>query len=145
EALGLSMSTMLAELSEFAGLPHRSQWVADVNGVTYINDSKGTNVGATLAAVAGMPGPLVMIAGGDGKQQDFSPLAEAFKGKVRHTVLIGRDAKAIAKVLEGVCSFELCASLEEAVRAAAEAAKPGDVVLLSPACASLDMFRDYTH
>jgi UDP-N-acetylmuramoylalanine--D-glutamate ligase len=145
EALGFPLPAMVAELAEFPGLPHRSQWVADIQGVTYINDSKGTNVGATLAAVAGMPGPLVMIAGGDGKQQDFAPLAEAFKGKVRHTVLIGRDAQAIAKVLEGVCSYELCQSLEEAVRAAARAAKPGDVVLLSPACASLDMFRDYTH
>jgi len=145
EALGFPLPMMLTELTEFPGLPHRSQWVADIDGVTYINDSKGTNVGATLAAVAGMPGPLVMIAGGDGKQQDFAPLREAFKDKVRHTVLIGRDAAAIADVLEGVCSFETCTSLEEAVRAAAKAAKPGDVVLLSPACASLDMFRDYTH
>jgi UDP-N-acetylmuramoylalanine--D-glutamate ligase len=145
EALGLPLEGMLAELTEFAGLPHRSQWVADVNGVTYINDSKGTNVGATLAAVAGMPGPLVMIAGGDGKQQDFAPLREAFRGKVRRTILIGRDAKAIDTALQGVCETELCGSLEEAVRAAARAAHPGDVVLLSPACASLDMFRDYTH
>jgi UDP-N-acetylmuramoylalanine--D-glutamate ligase len=145
EALGFSLPSMIAELREFPGLPHRSQWVADINGVTYINDSKGTNVGATLAAVAGMQAPLVMIAGGDGKQQDFAPLADAFKGKVHHTVLIGRDAGEIAKVLEGVCSFETCKTLEDAVRAAAKAAKPGDVVLLSPACASLDMFRDYTH
>jgi UDP-N-acetylmuramoylalanine--D-glutamate ligase len=145
EALGLPLPGMLAELAEFPGLPHRSQWVADVNGVTYINDSKGTNVGATLAAVSGMKGPLVMIAGGDGKNQDFVPLAEAFRGKVRRTVLIGRDAPAIALVLQGVCSVEFCATLEEAVRAAARAAKPGDIVLLSPACASLDMFRDYTH
>ncbi len=145
EALGLPMSAMLAELAEFAGLPHRAQWVADVNGVTYINDSKGTNVGATLAAVSGMTGPLVMIAGGDGKNQDFAPLADAFRGKVRHTVLIGRDAAAVARVLEGVTTTETCASLEEAVQAAARAARPGDTVLLSPACASLDMFRDYTH
>jgi UDP-N-acetylmuramoylalanine--D-glutamate ligase len=145
EALGFSMDAMLAELREFPGLPHRSQWVADINGVTYINDSKGTNVGATLAAVAGMPGPLVMIAGGDGKQQDFAPLRAAFKGKVRRTILIGRDAQQIANVLQGVCDIELCKSLEDAVRAAAKAARPGDVVLLSPACASLDMFRDYTH
>jgi UDP-N-acetylmuramoylalanine--D-glutamate ligase len=145
EALGLPMQAMLEELREFPGLPHRSQWVAEVNGVTYVNDSKGTNVGATLAAVEGMSGPLVMIAGGDGKNQDFAPLADAFRGKVRHTVLIGRDAQAIAKVLGGVCTFEHVATLEEAVRAAARAAKPGDTVLLSPACASLDMFRDYTH
>jgi UDP-N-acetylmuramoylalanine--D-glutamate ligase len=86
-----------------------------------------------------------MIAGGDGKNQDFSPLADAFRGKVRHTVLIGRDAEAIAKALEGVCTLERAKTLEEAVRAAARAAKPGDTVLLSPACASLDMFRDYNH
>ena len=145
EALGLPMAAMLAELVSFPGLPHRSQWVADVNGVTYVNDSKGTNVGATLAAVAGMRGPLVMIAGGDGKNQDFTPLREAFRGKVRHTVLIGRDADAIGRVLAGVCTVEKTAKLEEAVRAAARAAKPGDTVLLSPACASLDMFRDYAH
>jgi UDP-N-acetylmuramoylalanine--D-glutamate ligase len=145
EALGLPLPAMLEELAAFPGLPHRSQWVADVNGVTYVNDSKGTNVGATLAAVAGMSGPLVMIAGGDGKNQDFTPLREAFRGKVRHTVLIGRDAAAIARVLAGVCTVENAATLEDAVRAAARAARAGDTVLLSPACASLDMFRDYTH
>lgn len=145
EALGLPMDSMLAELGSFAGLPHRAQWVADVNGVTYINDSKGTNVGATIAAVSGMSGPLIIIAGGDGKNQDFGPLADAFRGKVRHTILIGRDAGAIDKVLHGVTTTESCATLEEAVKAAANAARPGDTVLLSPACASLDMFRDYTH
>ena len=143
EALELPLEAMLAELREFAGLAHRSQWVAEVRGVTYINDSKGTNVGATLAAVGGMAGPLVMIAGGDGKNQDFAPLAAAFRGKVRHTVLIGRDAPHIARALAGVCTLENCATLPEAVRAAAHAARPGDTVLLSPACASLDMFRDY--
>jgi len=145
EALSLPMSAMLGELAEFAGLPHRSQWVAEVNGVTYINDSKGTNVGATIAAVSGMTGPLIIIAGGDGKNQDFTPLAEAFRGKVRHTVLIGRDAPAVERALQGITSTETRASLEEAVRAAARAARPGDIVLLSPACASLDMFRDYAH
>jgi UDP-N-acetylmuramoylalanine--D-glutamate ligase len=145
DALGLSMAAMLEELATFTGLPHRSQWVADVDGVTYINDSKGTNVGATIAAVSGMQGPLVMIAGGDGKNQDFAVLADAFRGKVRHTVLIGRDAAAIAVALKGVCTLEMCSSLEDAVRAASKAAQSGDTVLLSPACASLDMFRDYTH
>jgi len=136
---------MLAELAEFTGLAHRSQWVADVNGVTYINDSKGTNVGATIAAVSGMSGPLIIIAGGDGKSQDFAPLAEVFRGKVRHTVLIGRDADAVERALKGVGTTERARSLEDAVKAAARAAKSGDTVLLSPACASLDMFRDYTH
>jgi UDP-N-acetylmuramoylalanine--D-glutamate ligase len=143
EALALPLPAMLAELRGFAGLPHRSQWIADVGGVAYIDDSKGTNVGATLAAVAGMPGPVVLIAGGDGKNQDFTPLAGAFRGKVRHVVLIGRDAPLIAKALAEVCTIERCVTLAQAVQAAARAARPGDTVLLSPACASFDMFRDY--
>ena len=145
EALALPLAAMLAELRNFAGLPHRSQWIADRQGVAYIDDSKGTNVGATLAAVAGMPGPVVLIAGGDGKNQNFSPLAAGFRGKVRHVVLIGRDAPLIARALDGVCPIERCATLPQAVQAAARAARPGDTVLLSPACASFDMFRDYAH
>jgi UDP-N-acetylmuramoylalanine--D-glutamate ligase len=145
EALALPLPPMLEELAAFPGLPHRSQWVADVRGVSYVDDSKGTNVGATLAAVAGLPGPLIVIAGGEGKNQDFTPLAAAFRGKVRHAVLIGRDAPLLARALSGVCTLETCATLEHAVHAAARAARPGDTVLLSPACASLDMFRDYTH
>ena len=143
EALGLPLPAMLAELEAFAGLAHRSQWVADVNGVTYVDDSKGTNVGATLAAVAGMDGPLVMILGGDAKNQDFTPLAAAFRGKVRHAVLIGRDAALLEQALAGVCALSRTTTLPAAVAAAAAAAQPGDTVLLSPACASLDMFKDY--
>ncbi|MBS0380182.1 MAG: UDP-N-acetylmuramoyl-L-alanine--D-glutamate ligase [Proteobacteria bacterium] len=145
EAVGLPLAAMLEELKSFAGLAHRSQWVAQVGGVDYIDDSKGTNVGATLAAVEGMAGPLVMILGGEGKNQDFAPLAAAFRGKVRSALLIGRDAPALEHVLAGVCAVQRCATLEDAVRAAAAAAQPGDTVLLSPACASLDMFRDYAH
>ncbi|HEY8051360.1 MAG TPA: UDP-N-acetylmuramoyl-L-alanine--D-glutamate ligase [Steroidobacteraceae bacterium] len=145
EALELPLPVMLEELRDFPGLAHRSQWVAEIGAVTYIDDSKGTNVGATLAAVAGLPGHLVMILGGEGKNQDFSPLAAAFRGKVRHAVLIGRDAPLIARALAGVSTLETCATLPEAVRAAASAAQPGDTVLLSPACASLDMFKDYAH
>jgi UDP-N-acetylmuramoylalanine--D-glutamate ligase len=145
EALDLPLAAMRAELKSFPGLPHRSQWVADVGGVAYINDSKGTNVGATLAAVRGTAVPVVLIAGGEGKNQDFAPLTAAFRGKLRHAVLIGRAAAAIAQALEGVCAVERCATLEEAVRRAARAAQPGDAVLLSPACASLDMFTDYAH
>ena len=145
EALALPLPAMLAELRSFTGLPHRSQWIAEVKGVAYIDDSKGTNVGATLAAVAGHEGPLVLIAGGDGKNQDFTPLAAACQGKVRHVVLIGRDAALIAAALAGACTTEVCATLPQAVQAAARAARPGDTVLLSPACASFDMFRDYAH
>ena len=145
DAAGIAMPAMLEALRDFPGLPHRSQWVADVAGVRYIDDSKGTNVGATVAAIEGLPGTLVMIAGGDGKGQDFAPLAAAFAGRVRAAVLIGRDAPALAAALDGVCAVQRCATLEDAVRAAAMHAQSGDTVLLSPACASLDMFRDYAH
>ena len=145
EALELPRAALLAELREFPGLPHRTAWVADIAGVRYIDDSKGTNVGATLAAVSGLPGPLVLIAGGDGKGQDFRPLGAALRGKVRRAVLIGRDARSLGAALHGVCEIEYGATLAAAVRAAAACARPGDTVLLSPACASLDMFRDYAH
>jgi UDP-N-acetylmuramoylalanine--D-glutamate ligase len=139
------MQSMLEELRDFTGLPHRAQWVADIGHVRYINDSKGTNVGATLAAVGGLAGPLVVIAGGDGKGQDFTPLAAAFRGKVRTAVLIGRDAGLIETALSGICHTTRAGSMEDAVRDAARFAQPGDTVLLSPACSSLDMFRDYAH
>ena len=143
ESAGLSRAGMLSALENFEGLPHRSQWVAEVQGVAYVNDSKGTNVGATLAAAQGSRTPLVLIAGGDGKQQDFAPLAQGLRGRVHDAVLIGRDAPAIEAALAGVCRTHRAASLPEAVRKASQVANPGDTVLLSPACASLDMFRDY--
>lgn len=143
EALSLPLASMLEELRTFAGLEHRSQWVAEIGGVTYIDDSKGTNVGATLAAVTGFAGPLLVILGGDGKGQDFAPLRAAFAGKVRCALLIGRDAVAIGAALEGACDCRHADSLEAAVEAAAAMACPGDTVLLSPACASFDMFSDY--
>ena len=145
EALELPRGPVLDALAAFGGLPHRAQWVADVGGVRFVNDSKGTNVGATVAAVAGLDGPLVLIAGGDGKGQDFSALRAAFDGKVRHVVLIGRDAPRLAAALDGVCPTERAADMHAAVLAARAAARPGETVLLSPACASLDMFRDYAH
>jgi UDP-N-acetylmuramoylalanine--D-glutamate ligase len=145
DALGLPRDRCVQALREFGGLPHRSQWVADVAGVRYVDDSKGTNVGATLAAVAGMSGSLVLIAGGQGKGQDFEPLAAAFRDKVRHVVLIGQDAAQIGAALSGVCEVEYAGDMDRAVRLAAKAARAGETVLLSPACASLDMFRDYAH
>jgi UDP-N-acetylmuramoylalanine--D-glutamate ligase len=145
EALGLPRGPVLEALAAFGGLAHRAQWVADVAGVRYVDDSKGTNVGATVAAVEGLAGPLVLIAGGDGKNQDFAGLRPAFAGKVRHVVLIGRDAPALAAALDGVCPTERAADMRAAVAAASDAARPGDTVLLSPACASLDMYRDYVH
>jgi UDP-N-acetylmuramoylalanine--D-glutamate ligase len=145
EALELPRAACVAALREFTGLAHRTQWVAEVGGVRYVNDSKGTNVGATLAAVAGMPGPLIVIAGGDGKGQDFAPLRAAFAGKVRAAVLIGRDRQQLGSALQGACELHYAPSLEAAVERAARLAQAGDTVLLSPACASLDMFRDYQH
>jgi UDP-N-acetylmuramoylalanine--D-glutamate ligase len=145
EAAGLPRSAMIEALESFPGLSHRSSWVADIGGVRYIDDSKGTNVGATMAAVAGLPGPLVMIAGGEGKGQDFAPLGKAFQGKVREAVLIGKDAPGIAAALNGVCRTETASSMEAAVSRAHRIALAGDTVLLSPACASFDMFRDYGH
>jgi UDP-N-acetylmuramoylalanine--D-glutamate ligase len=142
---GIPAEAMTGVLRRFEGLPHRSQLVADRQGVRWIDDSKGTNVGATGAAIAGLDGPLVLIAGGDGKGQDFGPLAAACRGKVRHAVLIGRDARLLEAALAGSCEVSLAGTLEDAVALAAGMARPGDAVLLSPACASFDMFRDYAH
>jgi UDP-N-acetylmuramoylalanine--D-glutamate ligase len=145
EAAGLPLPAMLSALESFPGLAHRSEWVADIAGVRYVDDSKGTNVGATIAAVSGLAGAVILIAGGEGKGQDFAPLARALRGKVRQVMLIGKDAPALERALAGVCPTEHAATLPAAVSAAAGAARPGDTVLLSPACASLDMFRDYAH
>lgn len=143
DAFGLAMSPVLRMLVSFKGLPHRMQVVANHKGVTWINDSKGTNVGATVAAVTGAEGPVVLIAGGDSKNADFAPLAQAAKDRVRACVLLGKDAPAIAAVLEPWCPVIQVPDMRQAVSTAARFAQSGDVVLLSPACASLDMFRDY--
>jgi UDP-N-acetylmuramoylalanine--D-glutamate ligase len=145
EALELPREAMLEVLRESPGLPHRTEWVADIAKVRYVDDSKGTNVGATLAAILGFAGPLLLIAGGEGKGQDFSPLAAAIRGKVRHAFLIGCDARVLGAALDGSCAIDYCATLEAAVALAAQHARAGDTVLLSPACASFDMFRDYAH
>jgi UDP-N-acetylmuramoylalanine--D-glutamate ligase len=143
-ALELPEAPLRDGLRRFKGLPHRLQWIAEVGGVTFYNDSKGTNVGASVAALAGMTRPAVLIAGGDGKGQDFAPLAQAVARHARAVVLIGRDAPLIDKViaLSGVARMR-ADTLEEAVHLAYHASGPGDVVLLSPACASYDMFRSY--
>lgn len=147
EALGLPRAACLQALRGFRGLSHRMQCVAEIRGVRYIDDSKGTNVGATLAAVAGLrgEGSLLVIAGGEGKGQDFAPLRAGFAGAVRCALLIGRDAHRLGDALAGVCECHYCQTLESAVALAADLARPGETVLLSPACASLDMFRDYAH
>jgi UDP-N-acetylmuramoylalanine--D-glutamate ligase len=143
-AIGLDGEPLLAALREFKGLPHRVEWVANVGGVDYFDDSKGTNVGATCAALAGLPQKVVLIAGGDGKGQDFAPLRDPVARNARAVVLIGRDGPQIGQVLEGAgVPLIKAATMEEAVRLCHANAQPGDAVLLSPACASWDMFRNY--
>jgi UDP-N-acetylmuramoylalanine--D-glutamate ligase len=150
ERCGLSHEPMLQALRRFRGLAHRSQLVADHNDIRWINDSKGTNPGATVAALAGLvPDPsrrkAVLIVGGDCKDADFSPLPAAIARATRAVVLIGRDADALAAVLADTVPLHRAADMDEAVRQAAALARPGDCVLLSPACASFDMFDDYRH
>jgi UDP-N-acetylmuramoylalanine--D-glutamate ligase len=145
-AVGMPVERMIEGLRRFHGLPHRLGKIADVRGVSFYDDSKGTNVGATVAALTGMTAPVVLIAGGDGKGQDFSPLTAAVSSRARAVVLIGRDAERIRAVLEG-CGVPIVGAhtMEEAVARAYEASAPGDAVLLSPACASYDMFKSYVH
>lgn len=145
-AIRLPYEPLLDALFKFEGLPHRVQKVAEVKGVAFYDDSKGTNVGATVAALMGMTSRVVLIAGGEGKGQDFSPLRDAVAAKAKGVVLIGRDGDEIAAALElsGVAIVH-AASMQDAVRAGFSLAQSGDVVLLSPACASFDMFRNYEH
>jgi len=135
---------VVTALSSFHGLGHRMERVTEVGGVVFVNDSKGTTVAATLAALDGVDRPAVLIAGGDGKGQDFAPLKAAVDAHCRAVVLLGRDAPTIAAALSGAAlPIEFTSTLEEAIARAIVRAVPGDAVLLSPACASLDMFRDY--
>ena len=145
-AIGLPVSALLHGLRDYAGEPHRVELIAAFDDIEFFDDSKGTNVGATVAALSGLSKHVVLIAGGDGKGQDFSPLAEPVGQYARAVVLIGRDAPLIREALAntGVTLVD-APTLEAAVREAAAIAQPGDAVLLSPACASFDMFRNYEH
>ena len=145
-AVGAPDEILPRALRSFRGLPHRMQQVAEHRGVLFFDDSKGTNVGATVAALSGMRRPVVLIAGGDGKGQDFTPLAPVVRERARAVVLIGRDADKLARSIaaSGV-PVERAAGMDEAVTTAFRASRKGDAVLLSPACASFDMFRSYEH
>jgi UDP-N-acetylmuramoylalanine--D-glutamate ligase len=140
---GADIASVAAVLREYPGLEHRLEFVRKRNGVTYINDSKGTNVGAVLKSVEGFTHPVILIAGGLDKHSDFSPLYNLFAEKVKLLILIGKAADKMEEVLGSSTETVRAASLEEAVRIAAEEAALGDVVLLSPACASFDMFKDF--
>ncbi len=142
-AAGLEQQAMLQVLRNFQGLPHRMQWVAEIRGVSWYNDSKATNVGATLAAVRGFDAPLVLIAGGQGKGADFNELALGLDGRLRALILIGEAAEEMARAVGDSIPVHRAASMGEAVATAAHLAHGGDLVLLSPACASFDMFEHY--
>lgn len=148
-AAGLPLPAMLATLERFDGLAHRCQKIAENDGVTWYDDSKGTNVGATIAAITGLsPVPhsrVVLIAGGVAKGADFAALGPVLRRCGRAAVLIGEAAPALRAALDGMVSVVAADDMAEAVELAAHHAKAGDAVLLSPACASFDMFRDYTH
>lgn len=148
-AAGIELSHIITVLKQFAGLPHRCQWVRTHYGVDWINDSKGTNIGATISAVCGIghsiAGRIVLIAGGQGKSADFTELRSCISQYVECVILIGADAQTIHQAISDVVPTVYAQSLDEAVVLAAMKSKPGDVVLLSPACASFDMFRDFNH
>lgn len=143
EVVGLPRDAMIETLREFQGLPHRMQLVTVRDGVRWYNDSKGTNVGATLAAIDGVEGQVVLIAGGDAKGADLSPLAAAMRQKGRGAVLIGKDAPQLQALLQRSVPVKPAVDMTQAVRLAAGLAQTGDSVLLSPACASTDMYRDF--
>jgi len=146
DAIQVPQERALNALRGFRGLPHRVERVEEIRGVVFYDDSKGTNVGSTVAALRGMRQPTVLIAGGDGKGQDFSPLAPVVAARARAVVLIGRDAPLLRHALSG-CGVPLleAGDMADAVHTAYRASRAGDVVLLSPACASYDMFRNYVH
>lgn len=147
--LNFPLSGMLKSLIEFKGLKHRCEWVGEKNNIIWCDDSKGTNVGATTAAIQGLGetinGKIILIAGGLGKDADFSPLKPVVAEFVKQVILMGKDAPILAELLSPVVAIQHVKDMPEAVNAANLIAKAGDVVLLSPACASWDMFRDYGH
>jgi UDP-N-acetylmuramoylalanine--D-glutamate ligase len=149
DAAGFDQKLMLKALQEFPGLPHRCQLVRTINNAAWYNDSKGTNVGATLAALSGLgqniSGKIILIAGGLGKNADFTPLQSAAKKYIRQAILIGKAADVLKKTLQNSCTTKIADDLQQAVQLAYDAAMPNDIILLSPACASFDMFNDYQH
>lgn len=144
EAINLPMAAMLNALQTYTGLPHRMQWVTEHHGVNWFNDSKATNVGAAVAAIEGVPGDsVILIAGGQGKGQDFSQLKDALQKRVKAVILIGEDASLLADVVPDSITTDFAQDMTAAVDMAASHSVPGDAILLSPACASFDMFNNY--
>jgi UDP-N-acetylmuramoylalanine--D-glutamate ligase len=142
-ALGIAPQSVERALSGFAGLPHRTEFVCDLNGVKYIDDSKGTNVGAVVEALAAITGPVILIAGGVDKGGDYGPLRAPLVEKVKLLILIGAARDKMRAGLAGATAIETAPALADAVTIAAAQARPGDTVMLSPACSSFDQFKDY--
>lgn len=143
--LNIPTNFMIKALKGFSGLDHRMQWIAENQGVNWFNDSKATNVGASIAAIEGLPGRHVLIAGGEGKDADFTALAQVAEQHLRAAVLIGQDADTIESVLDGIVPVVRATDMNDAVIKASGLAQAGDNVLLSPACASFDMYRNFEH
>jgi len=142
---GASPDTLEEGVRRFKGVEHRIEFVRELNGVQYFNDSKATNVGATIKSLEAFPGNILLIAGGQDKAGDFTALRSLVRERVKHLILIGEAAGKIKKALSGVVDTSEAQSMSEAVALCSRAARPGDVVLLAPACASFDMFQDYEH
>ena len=143
QSLGVSRDAIVAALRDFEGIPHRSQWVAEIDGVEWINDSKATNVGAAQASIAGRDRPVILIAGGQSKGADMNLMRDSIEDRVRLVLLLGEDADRLERAWTGATRIERVADMAAAVARAAEYARPGDCVLLAPACASFDMYEKF--
>jgi UDP-N-acetylmuramoylalanine--D-glutamate ligase len=147
DMIGMDKQIILDGLEHFSGLHHRTEWVSELNGVTFINDSKGTNLGATQAAIEGIgptiSGKIILIAGGLSKGADFTPMRACLNKYVKHVILIGKDALILKKCWDGAVLMSQANTLKDAVKQSVETSSTGDVILLSPACASFDMFKGY--
>jgi UDP-N-acetylmuramoylalanine--D-glutamate ligase len=145
ELIGLDTSPMIEAIKEFKGLPHRMEFVENYKSIEFINDSKGTNVGAAIASINSLEGPIILLAGGQGKGGDFKFFANSVHKKIKKIILFGKDSKLIEKEFKDYVSSTCVESLKDAVHYATEYGHEGDKVLLSPACASFDQFDSYIH
>jgi UDP-N-acetylmuramoylalanine--D-glutamate ligase len=141
--LGISREAIVDALQDFRGIAHRSQWVAESNGVEWINDSKATNVGAAQASIEGRDRPVILIAGGQSKGADMSVMLTSIQKKVKLVLLLGEDAERLQQAWQGATAIERVDSMRQAVERARQVAEPGDCVLLAPACASFDMYAKF--
>ena len=145
EQIGINKTQMIEVIKEFQGLPHRMQIIAEYNSVEFINDSKGTNIGAAIASVNSLDGPIILLAGGQGKGGDYKFFADSIHKKIKEIILFGEDSELIEKEFEPYVPTLCVSSLKDAIHYAQERSCAGDKILLSPACASFDQFDSYAH